>query len=278
MSTRASLMDQARALLASPVGQAALAIVPLAVAAPAHAGVSFSLTNAEMQVVTSGYAGSYNFAAVSGTPAATVGIAPLSNGSKLFGNELDGDTTTDRALRVFGAQLDNAAAQGNGQRIFRLHMQGTFQFDAPPNPGEFFRVAFEYGFDFATGQAREMGPNCGFGLAQADGTPGVFWTPYNTTLFGMGIGFGEDENTVGPGGYGSGFAFNFDNDFGFDAMVGLNQGTWEVNLPFEWTGYEPEDAFTLHIPANSIDLTVVPTPGAAGLMALAGLAAARRRR
>lgn len=55
-------------------------------------------------------------------------------------------------------------------------------------------------------------------------------------------------------------------------------GSWSLSLNFDWQGFAPGDHLTLNLPTNSIDIHLVPTPGAAGLLLVGGLAMGRRRR
>lgn len=264
---------------------AIIALVPLALAAAAHARpqvpstpVAFNLNTAQLQIQTSNGQDGRQWADASdylGT--ATIGSQPIDpNGIKVFGNALDGDSTTDRAARFGGEALASAAsALGDGTTAFRLHISGDYQVVAPLGTDQFFRVAFAYGWEFDGGQLRELGPGAGFGTLNSEGGGVPFM---GGEIIGMGIGFGEDDSYQDPGRVGIGFTFNFDNDFAFGNLPGLDHGSWEANLPFEWIGFGPDSTFTLNVPFNSIDITVVPTPASAGLAGLAGLVALRRRR
>ncbi|TVQ60781.1 MAG: hypothetical protein EA379_07735 [Phycisphaerales bacterium] len=55
-------------------------------------------------------------------------------------------------------------------------------------------------------------------------------------------------------------------------------GFWSFGVAFNWTGFTTSSELTFTIPPNSIDILIVPTPGALALLGIAGLIALRRRR
>ncbi|MFN0011432.1 MAG: hypothetical protein ACKVS8_07290 [Phycisphaerales bacterium] len=251
---------------------AAAALLPLAPAA-ALAGVTFELGQVSLQLATVvAPDGTPGFGTtVDGAPI-SVTSSPLSDGIKLFGSLLDGDTTTDRALSFSGERFDTIVSNGGaGIPIFLLEMSGTYIVDAPRAAGDHFQNAWNFNWDFDGGTARWIHFGAGFSLLNSEGG----------FITGFGTSTGDADNVREAGSYGEDGTFDYTflpaiTDLGNHPQ--LTHGEWLVSIVFEWTGQAPGDTFNLVIPNDSIDITVVPTPASATLAGLAGLAACKRRR
>ena len=280
-------MNRERVSRASLPASCALAVALLA--GGAQAGVNFSFGSASIQVGSPVGDGQIQWNEVGDGATAFVGHELLTDGIKMFGNRPEGDTTTDTAISLSGERFDQLLqSYGTGANAFRLHLEGSYQFYTPaptrgvPTAGgfgddAFFQVHFNYGWSFDGGMLRPFGEDAGFSVRNnEDG--GVYFIPGGFEVVGIGVGSGPQGEFDEPGAFGTSFNFNFDNDFRLANFVGLDHGNFEVNIAFQWFGFEPGSTFTLTIPHDSVDINVVPTPGAAGLALAGGVLVAKRRR
>ncbi|MFM9957699.1 MAG: MYXO-CTERM sorting domain-containing protein [Phycisphaerales bacterium] len=196
---------------------------------------------------------------------------PLDNGIKLSGPGSKGF--------VFGFTGDNyiptpsePTASGN-LRGNRLVINGTATINgaAWQNPFDIVRTSFEFDFAHTGGDVELYTIETSFTLLDAS----------NNFLGGVGSATGFSQ-TFDPGFHA--FDIDFDDRFGpidqpndISAAVAIE---WQIAFYFDWTNYAQGDQFYFDIPQNSVDIQAqtIPTPGAAALLSLAGLAGLRRRR
>ncbi|HVZ93284.1 MAG TPA: hypothetical protein VG797_02125 [Phycisphaerales bacterium] len=195
-------------------------------------------------------------------PLSTVSSSQLLNGIKVFGTGPTDDDADDAAFAITGAQYNPGL--GELEQSTRLHITGTAIINGTWDSSTLsIPTTFGVGFGFAGG-ILDFTATTGFELLDenGDGLQGV----------GSGAdGFGPYE----PGGYGVGFQFV--DRFNGDATAGRSIN-WAVDLYFLWTDQGAEDVLLVTIPNNSIDIQVVPAPGAVSAVMLMGLGACSRRR
>ncbi|MFO0861029.1 MAG: hypothetical protein U0570_10760 [Phycisphaerales bacterium] len=186
----------------------------------------------------------------------------IPNGIKLIGTGDEG-----HAFGLNGQQYHNPGGLPKGAftSTSRLIISGTATFDGSiwQHPTDYISTVFKYGLTVTGGTVHMNAIETGFTLLDAD----------NNFLIGVGSGTGGFDYTVG----------HTDTMFGFQDRFGSNYATgthldWTVAFYFDWSGADDNDTMEFFIPNNSIDIAVVPAPGAAALLGLSGLVAARRRR
>jgi hypothetical protein len=153
-----------------------------------------------------------------------------------------------------------------------LVFRGTAQVNIPVWDSNLLELPTTFGFGWNFDDGNFQLANAQTGFVAFDST-GAFLT-------GVGSGFGEPPfgDVQAPGGYGLGFQF-VDNFGGITNDLATID--WEVRIGFNWFNQElPDSVLNFTIPQDSIDIFIrpVPTPSAAALLGLSGLAAMRRRR
>lgn len=254
-------MPATRAL--APATIAATASLVFAAAAGATPVTSWDYTESRLQYGVYDDFGNpglqdYNF-----SPA--IGAAAFDNGIKLYSPN-DGNLTFSLTGKTYigtptPPNLGNPAAiRGN-----RLVITGTASISGPlwQDPDDSVLTTFQFGFDFSGGTLDLYAVQTSFLLTDSEGG-GV-----------VGVGSGTGFEPFTPGGYGLGFAFQ--DRFNGPIPTATNI-LWSVEIFYDWTNPAADDNLNFYISENSIDIAAVPTPGAASLLTLAGLASARRRR
>lgn len=231
-----SRLDRAKSLLASNAAFAALAAIPLAASAPAHASATgWHMTSSSLTGPGGASGGTFTYPSSFGhvqlglTGIKISGNAGPLTGSTFLGNNLrlafEGfNTETVLAGQSILSEIDMFFGVDGGEvRVLRTYAE--------------YRDTANSGLDFVSGEVLYPG--------------------------------GE------PVGLGGGFAASF-----FTSALPNNYGfsTWRFELDFQWLNAGPNGFLSITVPGNSIDLRVVPTPGAVGLLLVAGTIAARRRR
>ncbi len=185
----------------------------------------------------------------------------IPNGIKLIGTGGEG-----RAFGLTGEQYRYPYGLPRGPvSSSRLIISGTSTFDGSiwEHPADYISTVFKYGLTVTGGTVHMNSVETGFTLFDKD----------SNFLIGVGASTGGFDYTVG----------HTDTTFGFQDRFGSNYATatrleWTVAFYFDWSGADDNDTMEFSIPNNSIDIAVVPAPGAAAMLGLAGLAATRRRR
>lgn len=239
-----TLLDRARAALASPAAKAVLAAVPLATAATAQAGIPDTIFTLDFSSAGVQYGGSYDASNFSVTSAA---LGP--KGLKVSGSlgTLSGDP-----------MLQNAYIPGTNL----IDLSGTIGVAGGPtviNPGDFLRFDVTVDFTFSGGSVTidsAFGGFQVFGSGSSDFLGASLGTP-PVVVSGAPVTFSLVTTA---------------------ATIPAALGGWSFSLGFNWQGYSATDTLFLDIPSDSIDVRLIPTPGAAALLGLGGLAVARRRR
>ncbi len=209
-----------------------------------------------------------DFWGVYDNPSPNIAGTPFNNGIKLASANSESPTVFTLSGEDYiptppPPTTGNTALRGN-----RLIMFGTASIDGSQwqHPDDTIRTQFEFGFGFSGGEIDLYGVETSFGLfnASGDGIGGVG--------SGTSLGFFSE-----PAGYG--FGFNFVDRFGFDITSAVTIA-WSVAIYFDWTNYAGNDTLQFDIPQNSVDIIAetIPTPGTAGLLALAAVPSLRRRR
>jgi len=200
----------------------------------------------------------YNF-----SPA--IGATALDNGIKIYSPN-DGNLTFSLTGKTYiGTPTPNTLGAPAALRGNRLVITGSASISGPlwQDPDDYISTAFEFGFDFTGGELDLYAVQTSFLLTDSEGG------------FVVGVGSGTSLGVFEPGGYGVGFEFQ--DRFNGPIPTATNI-LWSVEIYYDWTNQDADDALSFYISENSIDITAVPTPGTASLLALAGLTTARRRR
>lgn len=196
-----------------------------------------------------------------------VAAESLSNGLKLYSPGEDAHTfglTGETYIGTPNPPTRGESSVLRGNR-FTNYGGGTIDGAAWQHPDDVVQTTFQFGFDFSGGQLDIYRVQTFFLLSDAQGN------------FITGVGSSTGFDPFEPGGYGLGFAFV--DRFGSDISAATSI-FWGVEIYFDWTGQGPDDTLNFNIPHNSIDIQAgtVPAPASAGMLALAGIAATRRRR
>ena len=190
---------------------------------------------------------------------AQVGSTGGINGLHMFGTN-DGGLV----LTMDGGQYQNPSSSLVGNRLL-LSGIGTIDGAHWQHPQDFIRTMFNYQFDASAGLINHYLVETSFTVTDAEGN--------FITGVGSGTGFADPFE---PGLHG--LQYQFEDRFGAENIAQATRFSWNVALYFQWTGMGESDTFSLTIPNNSIDFNTLPTPGAATVLAAAGLLASRRRR
>lgn len=196
--------------------------------------------------------------------AASVEATPFFDGLRIFGGGVGGNvfTLTGDGYIPTPAPVD-PEFRGN-----RLVIFGTATFDgaAWAHPAGVVRTLFDFGLTFSGGPVNFYAADTSFTLLDAQGQ----------SLIGVGSGTPGGLGLFQPGQHD--FNFFYEDRFASNFQTATHM-EWAIILNFDWaTSGAQLDTLSLVIPPTSIDIQVVPTPGALALMALAALAASRRRR
>lgn len=241
--------------------------VALAMSAAAHAGITWSVTSVTPRIAVDFTSeGEPVFGGDPGFLHAVGSTALPPSGHRFYG-DLDGGPA---AMRLTGAELDTAMAANNNVPFFALEIEATGLVTAPFANGDNFVVDWDFSIDFSGGIARWYSFGAGFGHFDA---ADAFLTGY-----GISTGLGDTDLIPTSHGFGGTFEYDFFPGTNLGLDPSLARVVFSTILVFKWTGYEPGDTFVLNIPNESIDISVVPAPAGTAVLALAGLAAARRRR
>lgn len=193
----------------------------------------------------------------------TTDTSPLVSGMKVSGTGADDLGGNDRAFKLSTSEFQSGGTELNrGMRLIAV-FDGVLN---RPFNNAFDRIvtAFKFAFNTTGGTVDVFNVETGYGLLDgsdnllqlvgSSGATGMFEAGYSEMNFPYVDGFGGDN---------------------------AGQGTHIVGdfvINFDWTGTSDSDTLEFLIPQNSIDITLVPTPGAASLLAIAGIVVGRRRR
>lgn len=193
----------------------------------------------------------------------TTDTSPLVSGMKVFGTAGDDRGGNDRAFKLSASEFQSGGTELNrGMRLIAVYdgvLNRPFN-----NVADSIVTAFKFAFNTSGGVVDMFNVETGYGLFDgadnllqlvgSSGATGLLESGYNEMDFQYVDGFG-----------------------GADASQGTRiVGDFVIN--FDWTGTSDSDTLEFLIPQNSIDITMVPTPGAAALLGLAGVVAGRRHR
>jgi len=192
----------------------------------------------------------------------TVSASQFDGGLKLFGTGLDSQAFSLPAAEYIAAPP--WSFDGEVQARLLLSGTGTINGAAWQDPDDTIVTAFDFGFDFDSGQLDLNDVSTGFLLLDAEQSPLV------------GVGSSTGLGLHDPGSYGYGFQFVDRFNSGYETAATF---IWQVRLDFEWIDPSPSSSLTFTIPQNSIDLShvSVPEPASAALLLAGGLLTVGRR-
>lgn len=205
------------------------------------------------------YNGSYGELPIS------VGSSALPDGLKVFGTGLEPDSASGN--RVFTLDASQYMINDPSGTLVdtRLRLFGRAVFDSP--------VAWDAGI-------WSLPTRFKFSLEMTGGTVElkrvqsqyVALDPDGVTQAAVGSsGLGEGSY-IGP----ADLEFAYVDNFGNNPLV--KSIDWEVSFVFRWSEYSEGDSMWISIPESSVDVGVVPAPGAALGLVGGALIASRRRR
>lgn len=236
MSTTTNRLERAQHLLRSSAKFAALAAIPLAASAPAHASVTgWHMSTSSLTGLGGASGGAFTYpSAFTQAQLGLTGIKISGNAGPLTGGTFLGNNL---ALTFTGINTETVLA---GQTILS-EMDMLFGVDG----GEVrvLRTYTEYrdtassGLDYVSGEVLYPG-------GEPVGLGGAFIASF--------------------------FTGALPHNFGFS--------TWEFTLEFQWLNAGDTGFLSITVPANSIDLRVVPMPATVGLLLVGATLASRRRR
>jgi hypothetical protein len=242
-------------------GASALAAIGVLSAGAMAQSSTWSLQGSALEYgsESAGFIGSY------GDLEPTLGSDALPNGLRVFGTGLEPESDSGiRAFTIGGSQY--AVNDPSGDLVdTRLRIFGRAEFDSPlawDSSIWSLPTTFKYSFFLTGGTLDVKKVQTSFAAIDPDGV----------TQAAVG------SSGAGEGSFGGGevFEVGYVDNFGNNPMVKFID--WEVSFVFRWSGFDEADSMWLSIPQSSVDLGVVPAPGAAlGLIGGALLASRRRR-
>ncbi len=168
-----------------------------------------------------------------------------------------------QTFQLGGSQYISQSFSNRGNRLI-ITGTGTVDGNAWIHPDDFIRTTFAFGVGFGSGTLAIYDISSSFTMTDDEGN-----------FIGGGGSSTGIEDPFTPGGHGlSGIAF----EDRFGDLTGATRFSWTVAINFDWQGMDADDTLTWTISPSSIDFNTLPTPGAAALLGLGGMAAGRRRR
>jgi hypothetical protein len=194
----------------------------------------------------------------------TVDTSTFDNGIKTFGTSADSQGGNSRAFALTGADWKGeTSGENRGMRLIGIYDANVTQ--PWNNSTDSIVTHFKFNFASSAGAVDVYFVDSGYGMlgnGDADLYDLVGSSGYSQ-VFDLGTGEVDGQYVD---------RFNNPDNVAGDHIV----GSFIAN--FDWSGFGEADTFEFMISPNSIDITVVPAPGAMAMMGLAGLAAAGRRR